>query len=451
MHLKQRVVWVEGMLMEPQHFQQQERHLEHLIDLRARSLGAQAWGFHKISLNRGLLDQGKIALNNASGVFPDGTPFRMGEGDPLPLPFEPGENCQGSVVCLSTLMDLPGNTLIDLSQSGRSSRFRVVDAEIPDRNHGVAAEGTPLMATMQLGQLQSRLNVRSAISEAETLLPVAYIRERTRDGGLILDDSFLPPMIDFRATGWLENATTELLGLIVQRLEAVYRPDVPLSIGGLSELLELMLLQSLSEYNLTLTHLLAAPQVHPELLFRTLLGLLGRLSTIPGGEKAWGRPELTYAHNEPHHGFFALFTALRRALSLVIEAPAVALPFVERGDNIYLCQNDVQLRLEKIIFTVTTRLPADTVRSWFPAQTKLGPVEKIVQLIDLQLPGVRLTPMASPPRHIPYYPNSVYFEADNADALYQEMINGSAIALSIVGDFPDLRFEAWGLRQGRVG
>ncbi|AJJ82578.1 ompA domain protein [Yersinia pestis Angola] len=31
------------------------------------------------------------------------------------------------------------------------------------------------------------------------------------------------------------------------------------------------------------------------------------------------------------------------------------------------------------------------------------------------------------------------------------MMSGSAIALSIVGDFPELRFEVWGLRQGRLG
>ncbi|HGM7842901.1 TPA: type VI secretion system baseplate subunit TssK, partial [Serratia marcescens] len=87
----------------------------------------------------------------------------------------------------------------------------------------------------------------------------------------------------------------------------------------------------------------------------------------------------------------------------------------------------------------------------FPAQVKLGPVEKIIQLIDLQLPGARLLPMASPPRHIPYYPNSIYFEVDHADPIYKEMMGGSAMALSIVGDFPDLRFDVWGLRQGRVG
>lgn len=53
---KQRVAWVEGMLMEPQHFQQQERYLEHLTEMRARSLSALAWGFHSLSINQGLLD-----------------------------------------------------------------------------------------------------------------------------------------------------------------------------------------------------------------------------------------------------------------------------------------------------------------------------------------------------------------------------------------------------------
>lgn len=448
---KQRVAWVEGMLMEPQHFQQQERYLEHLTEMRARSLSALAWGFHTLGINQGLLDQGKIALNYAGGIFPDGTPFNMGENEALPLPFDPGENCQGSVVCLSILMDIPGNTFIDLTQNRHSSRFIALDAEVKDRNHGIAAEGTPQIATLQLGQLQSRLNLRDSISDAESMLPIAYIKERTRDGRLILDDNFLPPMLDFRAIGWLENAVSELLGLIVQRLEAVYRPDVLLSIGGLSELLELLLLQTLSEYNLKLSHILVQKQIHPEQLFQLLLGLLGRLSTIPGGEKPWLRQDLLYTHHEPHNGYFALFAALRRALSLVIEAPAVALSFVERGDNIYLCQNDAQLRLEKLIFTVSAKLPAETIRTYFPAQTKLGPVEKIVQLIDLQLPGARMIPMSSPPRYIPYYPNSVYFEVDHTDAMYKEMMSGSAIALSIVGDFPELHFEVWGLRQGRLG
>lgn len=448
----QRVAWVEGMLMEPQHFQQQERFFEHLVDARLQSTEAFSWGFLTLEIDRGLLDQGKFALKKARGVFPDGTPFSMPEDIPLPLPLVLEEGVQGKVICLSVLMDIAGNAQIDLLQDPRkSSRFRTVDADVPDRNHGVSLEGTPRTCAMQLGSLVTRLSLEDSVSSAESALPVGIVREMTRDRRIVLDERALPPMLDFRAIGWLPGFTTELLGLINQRLESVFRPDVHTTIGGLSELLELLLLQTLSEFNLRINQLLAFPQVHPERLFDTLLSLLGRLSIIPGGEGLWDRADLVYLHNEPHNCYFQLFASIRRALSLVIEAPAVALPFTDRGDGIYLSQNDTQLRLEKLIFAVSCGLSTDHLRTYFPAQIKLGPIEKITQLIDLQLPGARLSPMASPPRHIPYYPNSIYFEVDHTDPIYKEMMSGSALALSIVGDFPDLRFDVWGLRQGRVG
>ncbi|WP_432524888.1 type VI secretion system baseplate subunit TssK [Serratia sp. BFP-2025] len=449
---KQRVAWVEGMLMEPQHFQQQERFFEHLIEARLRSVATFTWGFLALEIDNGLLEQGKFALKKAKGVFPDGTAFSMPEDIPLPPPLVLGEGCQGKVVCLSVLMDIAGNAQIDLIQDERkSSRFRTMDADVPDRNHGVSLEGTPRVCTMQLGSLVTRLSLEDAVSSAESVLPVGFVRELTSDRRVLLDERALPPMLDFRAIGWLPAFTTELLGLISQRLESVFRPDVHMTIGGLSELLELLLLQTLSEFNLRISQLLASPQVHPETLFDTLLSLLGRLSIIPGGERLWDRADLVYLHDEPHNCYFQLFASIRRALSLVIEAPAVALPFIDRGDSIYLCPNDSQLRLEKLVFAVSCGLSIEHLRSYFPAQVKLGPVEKIIQLIDLQLPGARLLPMASPPRHIPYYPNSIYFEVDHADPIYKEMMGGSAMALSIVGDFPDLRFDVWGLRQGRVG
>ena len=194
------------------------------------------------------------------------------------------------------------------------------------------------MCTMQLGSPVTRLSLEDAVSSAESVLPVGFVRELTSDRRVLLDERALPPMLDFRAIGWLPAFTTELLGLISQRLESVFRPDVHMTIGGLSELLELLLLQTLSEFNLRISQLLASPQVHPETLFDTLLSLLGRLSIIPGGERLWDRADLVYLHDEPHNCYFQLFASIRRALSLVIEAPAVALPFIDRGDSIYLCR-----------------------------------------------------------------------------------------------------------------
>lgn len=87
------------------------------------------------------MEQGKFALKKAKGVFPDGTAFSMPEDIPLPPPLVLGEGCQGKVVCLSVLMDIAGNAQIDLIQDERkSSRFRTMDADVPDRNHGVSLE-----------------------------------------------------------------------------------------------------------------------------------------------------------------------------------------------------------------------------------------------------------------------------------------------------------------------
>ncbi|WP_455845874.1 type VI secretion system baseplate subunit TssK [Pantoea agglomerans] len=445
-----RTAWIEGMLMEPQHFQQQERFFEHQLASRMQFLQRWGWGFSFIEVNRALLEQGLVAIKRASGVFPDGTPFSLPEEGPLPMPLRLEHVVAGQQICLTLAMDLPMNALANVHENTSSSRLNLIDADIADRYQGIASPGTPAQVTLQIAQLNCRLQLKESVTGAETVLPVLVIRERRANGCLIVDENVLPPLLDYRATGWLPDALSELTSLIRLRLESVFRPNTHGMLGGLSELLELLLLQTLSREQLQLKHISQQYPVHPEALFRQLLTLLGQLSIIPDGERIWERSDIHYDHANPHPGFLALFNAIRRALSLVIEAPAVALTFSQRDDDIWICNIDAQMRLEKVVFAISCDLPADHLRVHFPAQAKLGSVERISHLIDLQLPGARLVSMPSPPRHIPWYPNSIYFEVDSSDSLGREMYSASAIALSIVGEFPGLRFEAWGLRQGKM-
>ena len=39
------VVWKEGMLLRPQHFQQSDRYYSHQLSMRTRLLTGYAWGF----------------------------------------------------------------------------------------------------------------------------------------------------------------------------------------------------------------------------------------------------------------------------------------------------------------------------------------------------------------------------------------------------------------------
>ena len=46
-----KVIWSEGMFLQPQHFQQQDRYLEHLVEGRTRPLTRFAWGFTRLEID----------------------------------------------------------------------------------------------------------------------------------------------------------------------------------------------------------------------------------------------------------------------------------------------------------------------------------------------------------------------------------------------------------------
>ncbi|MGH8186384.1 MAG: type VI secretion system baseplate subunit TssK, partial [Steroidobacteraceae bacterium] len=88
MSANNKVVWSEGLFLQPQHFQQQDRYFERYVETRCQALVSHSWGFTELEVERDFLSIGKFGLRSASGVFPDGTPFRMPDDDPLPPPID---------------------------------------------------------------------------------------------------------------------------------------------------------------------------------------------------------------------------------------------------------------------------------------------------------------------------------------------------------------------------
>ena len=46
-----RVVWSEGMFLRPQHFQQQDRYIETLVESRSHAAQPGAWGFSQLLID----------------------------------------------------------------------------------------------------------------------------------------------------------------------------------------------------------------------------------------------------------------------------------------------------------------------------------------------------------------------------------------------------------------
>ena len=438
------------MLIEVQHFQQLERSLGHQVALRLAQTSQNFWGFTHIELDEDGIGLGRLRLKNARGVFPDGTPFAMPQHDPLPAALDTEGGQAGDLVCLAVLGAREGGAEMAFGDVPVSARYRAVETEVQDASAGLDAPGTPRRLSMQTGQLLTRLCWKSQLRADEVWLPVARVEGRRSLHAISLDHRFIPTLLNARAHEALRSLCDELQSVLRVRLAGSAGLRHLSAGGGLADLIELMLRQTLCEYRMRLAHLDALNPLPPAFLHLELIGLLGRLSVLPGMDDALTDSHFPYLHDDLQASFEPLSVAVRHALARVIETPLVPLRFQDRGDQVHLCMVDRQWRLEKLVFAFQAAMPAEQLRSLLPQQIKLGPVEQIQRLVDLQLPGARLIAQAHPPRLVPYYAQSVYFEVESADPYWSQIWAGSAMALRIVGDFPELRFEAWGLRQGKV-
>lgn len=69
------VQWAEGMLLTPQHFQQNDIYWSAVLDQRLRGLSPHAWGVGHVRLDMPLLAAGSVVVEDLACIFPDGTPY----------------------------------------------------------------------------------------------------------------------------------------------------------------------------------------------------------------------------------------------------------------------------------------------------------------------------------------------------------------------------------------
>ena len=80
---------------------------------------------------------------------------------------------------------------------------------------------------------------------------------------------------------------------------------------------------------------------------------------------------------------------LRRSLSMVLEQNAIPIELMERdyGVRVAVMPGVEVLRTAQFVLAVAADVPPDQLRARFPPQVKIGPVEKIRDLVNLNLPG----------------------------------------------------------------
>ena len=438
-----RVVWSEGLFLQPQHFQQQDRYFERYVESRCRALVPYSWGLAEVEFERDFLKIGKIGLRRLSGVFPDGTPFRMPDDDPLPPPIDVPADLRDQRLFLAVPLRRDG----ELESSRAISEDDLVRQQVREFQVGnVAAAGTDPV-TLEVGALRTRLLPEREVTEAYACIPLTHIVECRADQQVVLDDTFIPTVLTLRAATRLSTIATELLGLFHQRGEALGGRVSATGRGAASELADFLMLQTINRYEPLLGHYAETAAVHPEAYYRFLVAAAGELSTFTTTSKRTPRFP-GYRHERLKETFEPVLASLRESLSKVMTQTAIAIPLEPRKFGISVAILQDRSLLDSAVFILAARAdgPSENLRQRFPAQVKIAPAEKIGDLVRQGLPGVPVVPMPVAPRQIPYHAGYAYFELDQTHELWGQLKGSGGVAIYVSGEFPGLAMEFWAIR-----
>ena len=324
------------------------------------------------------------------------------------------------------------------------ARYTAFDAEVADSNAGDSSVSQVSCARPEfrllLGEQQS--------DQAFVTLQLCEILDTTPDGVISLSAEFIPTFVNFHASGYLLSCLKEVISMLAHRGDTLAeRIRATGKVGG-AEVGDFMMLQLINRHEPVLRHYLGVEQVHPEQIYRELLGLLGELATFANESK---RPRLEgrYQHSQQGASFRTLMDAIRQVLSMVLEQHAIELPLQQRqyGIQVSPLHDHQLLGSASFVLAASAEGDAEALRQRLPAHLKVGPVEQIRQLVNLHLPGIRIRPLPVAPRQIPFHSGKSYFALELGAEEQAQLARSGGFAFHVSGEFTGLELKFWAIRD----
>ena len=436
-----KVIWQEGMLLRPQHLQHNDRYYHQQLARRSQLSPGYAWGFLRLEIDPQYLDMGKVVVNQASGVLPDGTLFEMA----APLVMEVPANSASQALYLALPM-LAGHAVEvrHPAQTDVLARYSSYEVEVGDANAG---EDTRCAITCARADFRLVLGDDHDV-QTYVRLKVAQVLDCDAQGVVQLDSAFSPTFMHLHDSPFLLSCLKEVVSLLAFRADAIAERLQDAGQAAGAEMGDFLMLQLINRMELTLRHCLDQARVGPDVLYQTLLGLLGELSTFSSTTKR-ACFEGRYRHSDQGPSFRELMAAIRSVLSMVLEQHAIELVLQSRQYGVLVCPvNGLNLLgSATFILAVSAHCDSEVLRQRLPAHLKVGPVERIRELVNLHLAGIQVKPMPVAPRQIPLHAEKTYFMLELSARDLEQLEHSGGFAFHVSGEFVDLELKFWAIRN----
>ncbi len=306
----ERIQWHEGMLLSPQHFQQESARVDALLAWHGLIANPYAWGVRRLDIDQGLLATGLLRVTALDVVMPDGTAVvfvagQMGgvlEFDLLPL--------------AESLEQAPMNVYLTMGRArsmrdpGQPSRFRGVQASSVEDE---VSEALPVDVPRMCANL-----ALTAGAVPQSVVMHLQLLTVQKDNEVFKLGAYMPAMVELPQGSTLRGRAQVLAGQMRSKAAFLAKQTAAPSSrieDRLGMLEQRERLGNLSAMLPLLEAVLRSPVVMPYALYLALCAQLGGLSMLrPGAVPFMPAP---WKHTDPWSVFEPLLQSIEDSVGEV--------------------------------------------------------------------------------------------------------------------------------------
>jgi len=432
-----RVIWREGMLISPQHLQQQELYEEQVLHERLAAATPLSWGVQAIEFDSGALKSGRLELTRFEGVMPDGSDLRGKPGSPSRTI---GDHFPTTAKQLEVSLGIP------LLREGVAN-FHEIDSEW---------RGRYLATTRSVGDIVMSKNSRNVDlgapapvllfgeekDEDHVKLKVAEI-VRDDDGSFTLSDSYIPPVLNIGASPVIMAGLREVMSLSVVKQRALTatrrQRDAATIEFAAGDVTRYLLLNAINSGLPLLKHTSEEPKTSPLAAYLMLLAYAGGLSSFTGEIDPSSFPRFAYL--DLRSCFLPMFQHIKTMLGAVVKDMSIKIPLEAREDGMWIGRLSEQRMVDckDWVLAVESDSPEQQVANKLPQLSKMSSWKAISAIVKSATPGVPLQPMHRPPNEIAIKPGQVYFMIKSDDRYWRDVLSERTIAIYVPPPFDPKR------------
>ena len=387
------VQWSEGMLLSPQHFQQNDIHAQAMLQQRLASLTPHCWGVRRLQLDSTRLADGLIKVIECDAVMPDGLPlvFRATvAGQDLSLAVEAKYAADGAPAPVRVFLAIP-------------PRAGAAQGPIGSRTSQRRYESLPGNETLDevtgIGDVLVERQRAHLELFAEKDLPAGYpalpLLEIIRDAyGAVSLTRYHPPMFRIGASAFLgaqglqmqfSALRNDMWGKL-RELAGTSEDDAPESVAVLSNeaRMHLQIAREIAACLPLIDTMLFDPLSSPQQAWWAMAQIVGRMASVGGNPRPLKMDP--YRHDDCQPQFQAALAFVMRKLAL-INTDWDSPEFVRVGDGTYQralpadSSQKVYLELRK-----REGQSAGELQTWL-SQARIASEDLIPVLRQRRLPG----------------------------------------------------------------